>query len=93
MTDVPPLVHITVVAVIGDHELRNHFEDGTVGDIAFAADEWRGVFEPLRDSAFFAQVGVDREIGTIVWPGELDMAPEPRYEEARRNAVTAPRGR
>jgi hypothetical protein len=90
MADVPPLVHITEVAVIGDHELRLTFEDGTVGDVAFGAEEWRGVFEPLRDPAVFAQVSVDGELGTVVWPGRLDMAPEPLYEEARRNAVTAP---
>jgi hypothetical protein len=88
MADVPPLVHIIDVAVIGDHELRLTFEDGTVGDVAFANREWRGVFEPLRDPAVFAQVCVDAEIGTVVWPGGLDMAPEPLYEEARRNAVT-----
>jgi hypothetical protein len=88
MTDVPPLVHITGVEVIGDHELRLTFEDGTVGDVAFGDHEWRGVFEPLQDPAFFAQVTVDPQWGTIAWPGDLDMAPEPLYDEARRNAVT-----
>lgn len=91
MSEVPPLVHITDVTVIGDHELRLTFEDGTVGDISFEDREWRGVFEPLRDQELFAQVGVDPQLGTIVWPGGLDMAPEPLYEEARRNAV-APAG-
>lgn len=88
MTNVPPLVHITGATVVGDHRLRLLFEDGTVGDVSFGEDMWTGVFEPLRDPARFAKVTV--EGGTIVWPDDgLDMAPEPLYEEARRNAVKA----
>lgn len=86
MVDIPPLVHVTGVAVIGDHQLRLLFEDGTVGDVAFGDDEWTGVFEPLRDPARFAKVAV--EGGTVVWPEDgLDMAPEPLYEAARRHPV------
>lgn len=86
MTHFLPLVHVTGVAVIGDHKLRLLFEDGTVGDVSFADREWRGVFEPLRDPARFAKVRV--EGGTIVWPEDgLDMAPEPLYQAARRQAV------
>lgn len=90
MTDVPPLVHIVGVTVIGDHELRLLFEDGTVGDITFDESEWRGVLAPLRDPELFAQVRVDPELGTIVWPGELDMAPEALYVQARERPVAAP---
>jgi hypothetical protein len=89
MVEIPPLVHVAGVAVIGDHRLRLLFEDGTVGDISFGEDEWTGVFEPLRDPARFAKVTV--EGGTIVWPDEgLDMAPEPLYQEARRQALAEP---
>lgn len=86
MTDFLPLVHVTGVAVLGDHKLRLLFEDGTVGDVSFEDREWRGVFEPLRDPARFAKVKV--EGGTIVWPDDgLDMAPEPLYEAVRRHPV------
>jgi Protein of unknown function (DUF2442) len=75
------LVPVTVVEVIGDHELRLTFKDGTVGDVAFDDTEWQGVFKPLRDPKRFAKVAI--EFGTIVWPDDgLDMAPEPLYEEA-----------
>jgi hypothetical protein len=84
-----PLVDVTAVEVIGDHRLRLTFEDGTVGDIAFTDGEWRGVFEPLAEQDFFAQVRVDAELGTIVWPNGVDMAPEPLYAEARRHQVEA----
>lgn len=90
MADLPALMHITGVEVIGDHELRLTFEDGTVGEIAFDDREWRGVFEPLRDPRRFAEVSVDEQLGTIVWPGGLDMAPEPLYAEARKQPASHP---
>ncbi len=76
------------VEVVGDHRLRLTFEDGVVGEVAFGEHEWRGVFEPLRDQRRFAQVRVAH--GTVMWPEDgLDMAPEPLYEEARQNQVSA----
>jgi hypothetical protein len=90
MSELPPLVHIVDVEVLADHELRLSFEDGTIGDVAFDDSEWRGVFEPLRDPREFARVSVDHEIGTVIWPGGLDMAPEPLYQEACKRRVLRP---
>jgi hypothetical protein len=90
MSAAPPLVHVTDVEVLGNHELRLTFEDGTVGDVSFGDEEWCGVFAPLRDAKEFAKVRVDREIGTIVWPGGQDMAPEPLYQEALQRRANAP---
>ncbi len=90
MPEIPPLVHVRGVAVIGDHRLRLLFEDGTVGDVAFDESEWTGVFEPFRDPAEFAKVFVDGQFGTIAWPNGLDMAPEPLYRDALRNAIAQP---
>lgn len=87
MNTMEQLVDITVVEVIGHYRLRLTFEDGTVGDIDFSGREWRGVFEPLSDPAYFARVEVDPEAGTITWPGGLDMAPEPLYTEALSHPV------
>lgn len=84
---VDKLVDLTGVEVVGDHRLRLTFEDGTVGNVDLSAREWRGVLEPLRDPVYFAQVRVDPEAGTITWPNGVDLAPEPLYEEARRNLV------
>ena len=77
------------VAVVGVHRLRLLFDDGSVGDIDFADRTWAGVFEPLADPAYFAQVKVDPEAATIVWPNGLDMAPEPLYDEARKHPLVA----
>jgi hypothetical protein len=63
----------------------------TVRTLDAESGEWRGVFEPLRDPAYFALVDVDPEAGTITWPDGLDMAPEPLYNEAGRHPVHATR--
>jgi hypothetical protein len=91
MVTVEQLVDITGVEVIGEYQLRLTFEDGTAGDVDFSERIWSGVFEPLRDPAYFARVSVDSEAGTISWPNGLDMAPEPLYAEARRHPVPAAR--
>jgi hypothetical protein len=88
---VEPLVDITEVEVIDDYRLRLTFEDGTVGDVDFAGRQWRGVFGPLADPAYFARVEVDAEAGTIAWPDGPDMAPEPLHAEARRHPAPSAR--
>jgi len=75
--------------VIGDHRLRLLFSDGSVGDVDFSAQQWTGVLEPLNDPAYFAQVTVDPEAGTVAWPDGLDLAPEPLYEQARAHPLIA----
>lgn len=89
ISQVHELVDITGVEVVAAHKLRLTFADGTVGDVAFTEYEWRGVLEPLREPAYFAQVRVDPESGTVAWPNGVDLAPEPLYEEARRHPVEA----
>jgi hypothetical protein len=83
MGTVEQLFDVTAVELIGPCRLRLTFQDGTAGDVDFVDREWRGVFEPLRDPAYFARVAVNPEAGTIAWPDGQDMAPEPLYEEAR----------
>lgn len=77
------------VAVLRSHVLRLLFDDGTVGDVEFSAEEWTGVLAPLRDPNYFAKVRIDLEAGTITWPNGADMAPEPLYREARAHPLVA----
>ncbi len=67
------------------------FGDGTTADVDLSyLLDYGGVFEPLRDSAYFAQLRADTEAGTIVWPNNADIAPETLYAHARsRAAATA----
>ena len=55
------------------------FTDGTRREVDVEAELWGEVFEPLRDPAYFAQVTVDPELGTVVWPNGADLAPEFLY--------------
>jgi hypothetical protein len=77
------------VAVVGDRVLRLLFTDGTTGDVDLSAEQWTGVLAPLNDPAYFAQVSVDPEAGTIAWPDGIDLAPEPLYEEAKAHPLIA----
>ena len=78
------LIHVTKVEVTGDHLLRLTFEDGASGEVDASGWEWRGVFEPLEDPAFFARVRLDEELGTIVWPNGADVAPETLHRAVLR---------
>jgi Protein of unknown function (DUF2442) len=64
------------------------FADGTTADvdISYLLD-YGGVFEPLRDPAYFAQLRADAEAGTIVWPNDADIAPETLFARAQQHAT------
>lgn len=63
------------------------FEDGTEGQVDLSSELYGEVFEPLRDPAFFSQVRVNADTGTVEWPNGADFAPEFLYEKARIAAV------
>ncbi len=77
-------VPVVEVEVLHDFVLRISFADGSSGDVDFADRLWGPVFEPLAtDPQLFAQVGVDPEARTIVWPNGADIAPETLYRNIR----------
>jgi hypothetical protein len=64
------------------------FEDGTAGDVDLSyLLRYGGVFEPLRELAYFRRLRADREAGTIVWPNDADIAPETLYAAVRQQAT------
>lgn len=70
------LPNVVAVSQTGPYRLRIRFDDGAEGEIDVDATvSFEGVFEPLRDPEFFAQVRVDPESGTIVWPNGADLDP------------------
>jgi hypothetical protein len=72
-----PLVRITSVEPLGDHHLRLTFGDGLVRELDLSqVVDAGGVFEPLRDADFFAQVSIDGVAGTICWPNGVDLDPD-----------------
>lgn len=62
------------------YRLFLRFEDGTSGEIDLAPFlDFRGLFAALKDPAYFAQVSVDSELGTVVWPNGVDLDPDVLY--------------
>jgi hypothetical protein len=68
------------------------FADGISGRIDFAP--WivgqGGVLAPLEDKNFFAQVSVNADIGTIVWPNDVDFDPEVLYNHITGQPIPGP---
>jgi Protein of unknown function (DUF2442) len=76
---------VTSVEVKGHYRLHVGFNDGAEGDVDVSdLRDAGGVFEPLRDPAFFALASVDANAGTITWPNGADLAPEVLYAEVGR---------
>lgn len=73
---------------LGGHRLFLRFEDGTEGEVDLdGMIRFEGVFEPLRDPHEFAQVSVDPELGTVVWPDGADLDPDVLYAEVTGNPI------
>jgi hypothetical protein len=75
---------VTHVRHIHDYWLELTFADGKQARLDFKdrVVDRGGVFRPLEDVEFFKRVRVDPEIGTLVWPNEVDICPDVLYSEA-----------
>jgi len=81
---------VVTVEALTDHRLRAEFVDGTTGEVhldGFLADPKVAgtVFEPLRESAFFARAAVI--MGAVQWPNGADLAPDAMYDAIREHGV------
>ena len=62
------------VSPLGGHRILVRFQDGAEGSadvsqlVAFT-----GVFAPLQDPAYLAQVRVNPELGAVCWPTGADL--------------------
>ncbi len=65
----------------GDYRIWLRFADGIEGEIDLEKELWGEVFEPLKEKKLFAELTVDKELGTIVWPNGADFAPEFLYQK------------
>jgi hypothetical protein len=70
------------VVPIGAFRVRLRFADGVEGEVDLSSIVFAdGVFSRLRDEKEFARVRVDPNFGSLAWAPELDLAPEPLYDE------------
>lgn len=70
---------IVEAAVVGPYEIRVVFEDGFQRVVDLEPILYGQLYGPLRDPAFFAQMRLDDEVHTVVWPNDADFDPETLY--------------
>jgi len=81
---------VRAIRHLKDYELEITFSDGTVATLDFRRRVVGrgGVFAPLENVDFFAQVTVDQEAGTLVWPNGVDFCPDVLYAEATGKPIS-----
>ena len=73
--DTHPLPRVAQVEQVGPFTLRVTFDDASEQTIDFLPVLRGELFGPLRDAALFAQVRIDQEAHTLVWPNGADFDP------------------
>ncbi|MGA2452027.1 MAG: DUF2442 domain-containing protein [Solirubrobacteraceae bacterium] len=76
MNDVRPLARVSAVEPLEGFRLRLTFTDGLIREVDLSSDLWGPMAEPLQDPAYFRQVRVDPEFGTVVWPNGYHLDPD-----------------
>jgi len=71
---------VVKVEALPGFRLAVEFADGVHGVVDLSRELWGPVFEPLRDPARFAEVGID-ELGAVCWPNGADLAPDALHRE------------
>jgi hypothetical protein len=66
--------------VCGPHSLLLEFDDGLEKRVNLRSHLWGPMFAHLVDPAEFAQVTLDTDSGTVVWPNGADLCPEMLHE-------------
>lgn len=70
-----PIYRVRRFDLVADYTLRLGFDDGTERTINFEPILAGDLFGPLRDPTVFAQVSIDPEAHTLVWPTGADFDP------------------
>ncbi|NQS99256.1 MAG: DUF2442 domain-containing protein [candidate division Zixibacteria bacterium] len=83
-----PLLDIVKVHPLKKFRLKITFEDGVEGIVDIGKNvTFDGVFEPLKDEAFFRRVEVNPDTGTIEWPNGADLDPVVLYAQITKKTI------
>ncbi len=66
----------------GDYRVHVRYTKAIETEIDFSDMLKHPFYAPLKDKSLFKQVRVDPETQVLVWPGDIDMAPEITFERA-----------
>jgi hypothetical protein len=67
---------------IDDYNLKITFENGRKGIVDFSEFAKNGgVFNRFKKKNYFLKFFVNKDLGTICWPGGVDIAPETLYKK------------
>ena len=78
---------VVEVKPLEGYKLWLRFQDGVSGIVDLSGELWGPMFEPLKDTAFFAQAAIHPELETVTWPNGADLAPEFLYEAAQQRVA------
>jgi len=85
------LKDVTAVEPLDGYRLHIQFEDSVEGTVDLAEIiSFTGVFAPLKDHAYFIQVYVNPDLGTICWPNGADVDPDVLYALVTDEPIPAP---
>ena len=75
-------LHIEHVTYLHEYKIQVTFNNGRTGTADLRSVLTGTMFEPLKDTSVFAQLTIDPDLETIVWPNGADLAPEFLYYQA-----------
>ncbi len=75
-----PIHRVIAFEIVGPYRIRVSFDDGSERVIDFSPVLRGPLYGPLRDLQLFAQVRIDPEAHTLVWPNGADFDPETLHE-------------
>ena len=78
MKDIKILLDVTKVKALPNYVLLLEFENGEKRYFDIAPYMDRKLFIRLKNPSLFRQAFID--YGTVVWPGNIDIAPETLYD-------------
>ena len=82
---------VTDARYLGEYRLEVTFDDGVTGEIDLRNEivGQGGILEPLENLDFFRRVMVNPEVGTLVWPNDVDLCPTVLYSLATKKPLPA----
>ena len=84
MSEIPPVIDVVRVTLLGRYLVELEFENGDERVIDLEPYLRGPMYRELRDDYdLFCQVDVDPEAGTISWPNGADISPRTLYAESK----------